>query len=563
MQHLGRRLALIVMFVLLGGAGCGRSPQPVGETPAALLTVPPRAAADSAAVAVESEGVVRPNPDPTRHMPVPATPELPPLRLQRNVALPPAVQSRLDAVVARQPDWQWLPDAAAAPDVTFHINGGLPLATWVLAVVAPMPTVTDDIGLTALQARWLGQGGPLVVDETVMPLVQALWGAPGPAVASLPRAAVGERLWQRDDAVAIVPFDTLTPDLKVLRIDGGDPLRHDFDVRTYPLAVTVGVDGPGRGLFLLRWPGRLTNRDADRLTRVAMTGVTALVRATAWQMENVGITWPGEAVKPLFDAADFVHISNEVSFVPTCPFPNPNGGASFCSDDRYLELLAYIGTDIVELTGNHVNDYGRDYLARTLDLYAERGWHTFGGGRNAEEAARPLLLEHNGNRIAFVGCNFLGPVYAWATADEPGSRRCDGTVAEDIGRLSAENYRVIATLQYDEYYFYEPTAQQRQDFAALAAAGAVGVSGSQGHHAQAVAFANGAFIHYGLGNLFFDQMQMLGTRQAFVDTYVFYDNRLLSVTLDTFLIEDFARPRAMTADERAAVLRAIFAAGGW
>jgi len=122
---------------------------------------------------------------------------------------------------------------------------------------------------------------------------------------------------------------------------------------------------------------------------------------------------------------------------------------------------------------------------------------------------------------------------------------------------------VIATLQYIEHYRYDPPPDQIAAFAELAAAGAAAVSGSQGHHAQGFAFDNGAFIHYGLGNLFFDQMDMLATRQTFVDTYVIYDNRLLSVELWTGLIEDWARPRLMTPEERADLLQTTFAASGW
>jgi len=122
---------------------------------------------------------------------------------------------------------------------------------------------------------------------------------------------------------------------------------------------------------------------------------------------------------------------------------------------------------------------------------------------------------------------------------------------------------VIATLQYNEFYHYAPTAQQEVDFAELAQADAAAVSGSQAHHAQGFAFVDGAFIHYGPGNLFFDQMDQVGTRQTFVDTYVFYDGRLLTVDLWTGLIENYCCPREMTPVEREAVLTAVFQASGW
>jgi hypothetical protein len=56
---------------------------------------------------------------------------------------------------------------------------------------------------------------------------------------------------------------------------------------------------------------------------------------------------------------------------------------------------------------------------------------------------------------------------------------------------------------------------------------------------------------------------MVGTWQAFVATYVVLNGRLLSVELWTGLIENYARPRPMTAEERATALRAVFQASDW
>ena len=121
----------------------------------------------------------------------------------------------------------------------------------------------------------------------------------------------------------------------------------------------------------------------------------------------------------------------------------------------------------------------------------------------------------------------------------------------------------MATLQYQEFYHYPATEQQVIDFRAVAEAGAAAVSGSQGHHAQGFDFHDGAFIHFGLGNLFFDQMDMLGTRQSFIDTYVIYDGRIIGVELFTSLIENYCCPREMSAEERAQLLETVFAASGW
>ena len=64
-------------------------------------------------------------------------------------------------------------------------------------------------------------------------------------------------------------------------------------------------------------------------------------------------------------------------------------------------------------------------------------------------------------------------------------------------------------------------------------------------------FYEGAFVHYGLGNFFFDQMWSDGTRQEFVDRLTFYDGRLLGIDLRTAILEEYGRPRPMTVGDPA------------
>ena len=102
----------------------------------------------------------------------------------------------------------------------------------------------------------------------------------------------------------------------------------------------------------------------------------------------------------------------------------------------------------------------------------------------------------------------------------------------------------------------------------MADSGASIVSGSQAHYAQMMEFYNNSFIHYGLGNLFFDQMgdqdwMPPGIRREFFDRYVIYDGKLISVELLTAMLEDYARPRLMTEQERAGFLQEYFYYSGW
>ncbi len=212
-------------------------------------------------------------------------------------------------------------------------------------------------------------------------------------------------------------------------------------------------------------------------------------------------------------------------------------------------------------------DYGVAAMNLTLEMYETQGWTYYAGGWDLADARTPKLINHNGNNLAFIGCNPVGPPNDFATESQPGSAPCGDYdwIVEAIRSVKSDGYLPIVTLQYAEDYTAVPSAQMIADFQRLADAGAVVVNGSQAHTPKIMAFYNGSFLHYGLGNLFFDQMKvyygdtyMPNTRDEFIDRLIFYDNRLVSVELLTAELEDYARPRPMTTAEREAFLSRIF-----
>jgi len=258
-----------------------------------------------------------------------------------------------------------------------------------------------------------------------------------------------------------------------------------------------------------------------------------------------------------------------VPFYGGCPDPDPaQEGLKFCSATRYIGLLTDIGTDVVELSGDHFANYGKTAMVETMTIYKDAKIRTYGGGMNLYEGRAPLLLENNGNKLMFIGCN-IKDVYATATETKPGAVPCDFSyMTEQIKTYRADGYLPIATFQYHEYPTPEARPEQMQDFRRMADAGAVIVSGSQAHLPQVMEFYNDSFIHYGLGNLFFDQMGdiskgVANTRLEFIDRHIFYDGRYLGVELLTALLEDYARPRPMTPAERLKLLNNYFGLSGW
>ena len=300
-----------------------------------------------------------------------------------------------------------------------------------------------------------------------------------------------------------------------------------------------------------------------------MTGTTSLVRGVAYAMNLKGITYPGRDIQAWLTQADITHISNETSFYSRCPPPVMEVSLKFCSDPRYIALLKYVGTDVVELTGNHLIDYGPQPFLDTLAIYRQNNILYYGGGANLSDARQPLLIENHGNKIAFIGCNSVNiGQYPTAASDRPGAAPCDyNYITQQITQLRSQGYLVIMTFQYDETLDSQPFDAQVRDFRSMAQAGAAIVQGSQAHFPQSMEFDQGAFIHYGLGNLFFDQMgndpKIPGIRREFIDQHIFYDGRYISTELLTAMLEDYSRPRPMTADERTAFLTEYFSLSGW
>jgi hypothetical protein len=492
------------------------------------------------------------------------------------------VQPELKVVLGAA--WE-LPSGSSTADneqeagLLIRIGQNQALGYWIFTVVTAFPSLQEGLSLENLKLAWStggleNTGGkPLLLNQETA-AVLSLWLGPyhPDGVRIIDHTQALEQAWTDRTSLAILPFQALNPQWKVLDLEGQNPLHKGFDPQSYPLAVPIGfVESakPADDSIITQLAPQLSNFQPDRLTNVTLTGVTALVRGTALTMNARGVTYPAQDIRNTLLEADILHISNEIPFFSECPPPvlYPEE-IKFCSSPEYIQLLEYIDADIIELDGDHFGDFGPQAMLETLQMYQERSWPYYGGGASSTEAHKPAFLTHNGNRFAFIGCNAKGiPYYATANEATPGAVMCDFEWLEaEIGRLKAEGYLVIATFQHNEYYRYEAQLDLIRDFQRVAQAGAVIVSGSQAHQPHGMEFYLDSFIHYGLGNLFFDQYRFFPGPEldrAFIDRHYFYNQRYINTELVTIKFIDLARSRLTTAEERFNFLQEIFSASGW
>ena len=450
---------------------------------------------------------------------------------------------------------------------------GSVLYTRYMAPVAPFATVQDEVSMAELTLRWQGRGsGPLIIDADYVSELEAVFGEEAAdSVQTASGSVLPAVLEVTAGGLGLVPFEGLTPVLKVMSLNGANILSNTFDEAAYPLTAVVSVFGSDSEAVAAALRPQITeptNRRADELTTLIMTGVTAMARVTAARMETMGYVYPSQVISPTLRAADITHISNEVPFLAGCDVDPSLNNMILCSSPAYWAALEALGTDIVGLSGNHVNDFGQDGARESIGWYRKNGIPIYGSGLNEEEACAPLLFTHNGNRFAFFAALAHYPSFAWATEDGPGACDYHGNKERIFARIAAlrDEVDVIAVeLQHEEIYNPAPIFRQVQDFRELRAAGADIVTGVQSHVPQAMepyGYGNEkpGIIVYGLGNLFFDQMWSWQTRTSLIARHTIHDGKVISTEILTAVIEDYAQPRWTTEVERADLLRQIFSA---
>lgn len=337
----------------------------------------------------------------------------------------------------------------------------------------------------------------------------------------------------------------------------------------YQAAATLDLDN-----FKSRLKSKLEENVAktDEVLTFAQTGVTALSRAMVTKLNQVGNgAYFAENIKDFLSAKDLTHISNEVSFADNCP-----GGSNtvvLCSDWRMLDAITAIGTDIIELTGNHNDDYGFEANLNTLAKYEELGLKTFGGGKNAEAAKIPLEIDQKGAKITLIGINYstTTAAYGGATATNPGANLYDeATTKQQIADAKARGDFVIVDIQYYECYCYPDgyvempacdssnnPAGEQAFFRGIADMGADLVIGTQAHQPQTYELYNGTPIYYGLGNLFFDQTYWPGTTRGLILTHYFLNGQYAQTVISPTIYDATYQTKLMDSADATAFLQRL------
>ncbi len=369
-------------------------------------------------------------------------------------------------------------------------------------------------------------------------------------------------LKESEENIGLIPIEDLQEGFKVLTLDNKYCLTDPEGC----FLIGYKLEGGKKNEFVshilnhnmgLKY-GQSKSMDSESMAKINMSGVVAIARGLASKIDSrKDYAYPARDLKDFVSDADLTHVSNEVSFVKGC---TGYTGMRFCSKPEYIETLKVSGVDIVELTGNHNNDYGSTNNSNTIETYKELGWDYFGGGLNSEDASKVLYKEVKGNLIAFMGYNYYNTMYDQAPLAKSTTAGANSYSVEkltnDINQAKQKGALVVVTFQFQECYCYPSsdviypicykplsTPDQKGVFRQAIDLGADIVIGTQAHQPQTYEVYKEGIIFYGLGNLYFDQDNWIGTRQGLILSLFVANNDLVQVQITPTIMDADMIPR--------------------
>lgn len=354
----------------------------------------------------------------------------------------------------------------------------------------------------------------------------------------------------------LISLNDLTYDKKLLAIDGNYFLD-TFDSGAIFRHFILESKDPSESKKIIA-PTLKAFPTKETTLSFAQTGVTALSRGMHTKLLATGAdgAYFAEKIKDFLSTKDLTHTSNEASFT------NYATANNICSDWRMLGAITAIGTDIIELTGNHNQDCGDAAAIDSIDKYNELGIKVVGGGKTANEASIPLQISEKGTNITMLAYNYSTGGY---TLDNtPGANLyTEEKITSDIKAAKDRGDFIIVDIQYfecSEYAYTEEvtyceranSASGEQDFFRhIIDLGADIVVGTSAHQPQTYELYGNGTIYYGLGNLFFDQVWWPSTTRSLIVTSYFVNGKRIQTRLTPTVFGPEMQTRLMTEEDSA------------
>ncbi|GAB4158777.1 MAG: hypothetical protein Fur003_2580 [Candidatus Dojkabacteria bacterium] len=279
-------------------------------------------------------------------------------------------------------------------------------------------------------------------------------------------AAVLSAIKSNSKAIAIIPFEYLTPAVKTLSIDEETPLHPESMTSAYPLTDTIWIKGTNSKLvkeltLILQNSTFQPNYDKTALQTVLLSG-QSWIGAGGYIAKNASqkdIYYPYRGLEALFNSATISHLSNGTSFSSECA--QTTTSQVKCGTLDNIEVLKYLSPDLIGLTNDHLLDYSRPLFESTVKAFQTNSLKYYGAGLNQADANKVITLPIGEKKLGFVGYTLTLPYKYLAGKNYSGHA---GSTSEQLAGLikadAKNNDFLIVELQAGEVNSVKHNAEQ-------------------------------------------------------------------------------------------------------
>lgn len=232
---------------------------------------------------------------------------------------------------------------------------------------------------------------------------------------------------------------------------------------------------------------------------------------------------------------------------------------TYRSRPEALKPFKEAGFDVVTLANNHIMDYGAEGMLDTFKYLDQEGILRTGAGKDLKEAYKPVIMEKNGIKIAYLGFSHKIPNESWkAGINKPGTTQLYDIrqALEAIANAKKEADLVVVMPHWGEERQDKPLEAHRAMAKKFIDAGADLIVGSHPHVLQGFETYKGKWIVYSLGNFLFTTNTVSATWDSAILNAECTKAGDCSLAVVPVLTK-FARPARMGAAEGAALFKRL------
>lgn len=179
---------------------------------------------------------------------------------------------------------------------------------------------------------------------------------------------------------------------------------------------------------------------------------------------------------------------------------------NFRANPKVLDGLKWSGINVLSIANNHILDYGYEAMHDTIGNLSKNGFYCTGAGINEEDALKPIILEKNGKKIAFISASRVITSSAqYARENSAGIAQAYNPkmLLEKVNEIDSQVDIVVVYMHWGKEKSTVPNKIQTNLAKSLIDNGADIVVGSHPHVLQGFEFYKGGLIAYSLGNFVF------------------------------------------------------------